>query len=102
MLAFADISQLHIRFGHGHNFHWSELVLLPLAVLVVYPDRVLRWLFPKARGVYQLALFELVAIGLLVVGTDLLMRAFPDLVWWMPLALVIFCLVLRVVLSFVL
>lgn len=91
----------HLRFGHIQNIHWYELVLLPLALLVVYPDRVLSWLFPKAASIYQLALFELAAIGLLVVGTVLLMRTFPDLVWWMPLALVIFCLVLRVILSFV-
>ena len=101
MLATQYIRASHLRFGHGWNIHWYELVLLPLAVLVIYPDLALRWLVPKAASIYQLALFELAAIGLLAVGTVLLMRTFADFVWWMPLALILFCLVLRVILSFV-
>jgi hypothetical protein len=99
MLATQYIRAMHLRFGHGQNIHWYELVLLPLAASIIYPDRVLRWLFPKAASIFQLVLFELAAIGLLVVGTVLLMRSFADFVWWVPLALVLFCLVLRVVLS---
>ena len=98
MLATQYIRAKHFSFGHGQNFHWYELVLLPLAVLIVYPDRVLRRLFSKAASIYQLALFEFVAISLLAVGTILLMRIFDDFVWWMPLALVLFCFLLRVVL----
>lgn len=101
MLALAQtIPHLHFRFGHGHNVHWYEFVLLPLAVIAVYPDKTLRWLFPKADKIYQLVLLELAAIGLLVAGNVLLMQRFPGLVWWMPLALVLFCLVVRVVLIF--
>ncbi len=80
--------------------HWYEFVLLPLAAIVAYPDKVLHWLFPGADKLYQLVLLELVAIGFTAIGSALLMRSFPDFVWWTPLALVLFCVVVRVVLVF--
>jgi hypothetical protein len=88
----------HLRFGHGNNLHWYEVVLLPLAFVVVYPDRTLRLCFPKADKIYQLVLFELTTIGLLVAGTALLRKRYSDLEWWMPVALVAFCVLVRVIL----
>ena len=48
----------HLRFGHGFSLRWYEIVLLPLAWMVVYPDKVLGWLFPNASKVYQIVLLE--------------------------------------------
>ena len=92
----------HLRFGHGFSLRWYEIVLLPLAWMVVYPDKVLGWLFPNASKVYQIVLLELATIGLLTVGTILLTRTFADMIWWTPLALVLFCSILRLILTFVL
>ena len=39
MLAFIH-AHTDLRFGHGFNLHWYEIVLLPLAWMVVYPDKV--------------------------------------------------------------
>jgi len=89
---------IRLRLGQGHNIHWHEIVLLPLAFVVVYPDRTLRWLFPNANSLYQVLFLELMAIGGIIAGTLFLRRLYPDFVWWLPLALVIFCILVRAVL----
>jgi hypothetical protein len=99
MLAYSlQYHPFHFRIGHGHNLHWYEFILLPLAIMAVYPDKVLSWLFPKADRIYQLVVLELAVISLLIVGTICLQRMFADFVWWTPLALVFFCSIVRVIL----
>ena len=87
-----------IKLGHAHNLHWYEVVLLPLAFVIVYPDRTLRLWFSNANRIYQFLLLELIAVGGLIAGTLLLRRTYPDLEWWMPISLVLFCVLVRVVL----
>lgn len=106
MLTLATHVHPHLRGMGGHwNIHWYELVLFPVAALVVFPDKFLLWLAQRRQRTYgwwQFAVFEMVAIGALVVGDLFLMRNHADLVWWDPIALVAFCTALRVVFTFVL
>ena len=67
------------------RYHWYDLILLCLAGMIIYPDKVLIWLGaqrgrPFAR--WQVILVEPIAIGLLVVTMLLLMPIYPRLDWW--------------------
>lgn len=76
-----------MRFGRG-NWHWYDFLLLGLAALIVYPDKVLEWLSAltgRALGWGTLLIIEAVAITLLIGAMVWLMPLYPKLTWGQPL-----------------
>lgn len=73
------------------RIHWYDIIVLPLAAAIVYPDVVLDWLSEmtgKILGWWHLLAVELAAIGLMIVAMVLLMPVYPKLDWWYPLLMV--------------
>ena len=100
----ATVVHPKLRLGGHCVAHWYEFVLLPVAALVVYADKVLLWASRKADKTYgwrHLVSVEALAVGVLVLGTALLVRTFAGLVWWDPIALVAFWAAVRVVAALV-
>ncbi len=76
-----------MRIGRG-RWHWYDLIIVALAAVIVYPDRVLDWIGERtgrAFGWRHVVLVEVVAVALTFVVMALLMPAYPRLQWWYPL-----------------
>lgn len=88
-----------MRFGRG-RWHWYDILLVGLAAMIVYPDKVLEWLGERTGrelGWLHLILIEFVAIGLMVIAMILLMPVYARLEWWYPIIFVGLLTVLRTV-----
>ena len=75
-------------------------MLLPLAGMIVYSDKILRWASRKPDKIYDwrhVILIETASIGLLIVGAHLLMRTCAGFACWNPIAMVGLWLVLQVI-----
>ena len=78
-----------MRFGRGR--HWYDLVIVALAAVIVYPDKVLDWIGERTGrffGWRHVVLVELIAVALMFATMALLMPAYPRLQWWDPLLFV--------------
>jgi hypothetical protein len=76
-----------MRFGRG-RWHWYDFIIVGLAAVIVYPDKVLDWIGDRTGGVFgfrHVVYIEVVAIGLMFVVMTLLMPVYPKLEWWYPL-----------------
>ncbi|MBN9690472.1 MAG: hypothetical protein J0M24_09540 [Verrucomicrobia bacterium] len=83
---------------------WYEVLLLGLAAVVVYPDKVLEWIGEWtgwSLGFRHLIYLEMVALGLIVLAMSLLMPAYPQLAWWKPILMIGFLGVVRLIVSWV-
>ena len=92
-----------MRFGRG-RWHWYDIILVGLAAIIVYPDKVLEWLSERTGrelGWLHLILIEVVAIGLTVIAMVLLMPAYPKLEWWYPILFVGMLALFRIVIWFI-
>lgn len=66
-----------------HNY-----IILGLAAVIVYPDKVLDWIGEhtgRVFGWWYIVLLVVVSIGLMFIVTPLLLREYPSLKWWLPL-----------------
>ena len=77
------------RFGGSRRpIHWHDVAFVPLAAIVVYPDRVLDWIGARTgRHFTWVHVVLLIVVTLLVmVALDLfLLRICPRFDWWMPI-----------------
>jgi hypothetical protein len=67
------------------RLHWYDLIIVGLAIVVVYPDQTLLWIGWKSRHVFcwwHVIVFEVLAIGLMIVAMELLMSSYSTLDWW--------------------
>ena len=88
-----------MRFRHTRA-DWYDFLLLGLAAVVVYPDKVAEWIAEWtgwSLGVRHLIYVEIVALGLIVLAMSLLMPAYPNLHWWQPLVWIGFLGVVRLI-----
>jgi len=83
---------------------WYDLIFLLLSFLIVYPDVAME----KVSEIFGIiihpvwvVLLELVAIGVLISVTFLLMANYPSLTWWHPLVVVGFLAFIRLMQSLV-
>jgi inner membrane protein involved in colicin E2 resistance len=79
-----------MRFGRG-RWHWYDIIIVGLAAVIVYPDKVLDWIGEHTGRVFgwrHVVLVEAVAITLMFVAMALLMPAYPRLQWWHPLVFI--------------
>ena len=75
-----------MRFGRS-RWNWYDIVLIGLAAVIVYPDKVLDWLAERVGrelGWFHLILIEVVAAALMTITMVLLMPVYPNLAWWYP------------------
>lgn len=80
---------------------WYDFVLIGIAALIVYPDKVLEWAGERTGrsfGWLHLILLEVIAIALMIGATLWLMPMYPKLEWWRPLLFVGMVAAFRVVL----
>lgn len=78
---------------HRYRPHWYDFVLFPLALVIVYPDRILEWVSARRGKVCGWGCrigLELVAVSLMVGGTFFLKGAYPKMDWFPPVLLVAF------------
>lgn len=75
----------------GRGGEWYDFMLIGLAALIVYPDKILEWLSTctgRALGWGHLILIEVVAIVLMIAVMLWLLPLYPKLEWWRPLLFV--------------
>jgi len=92
-----------MRFGRG-RWHWYDIIIVGLAAVIVYPDKVLDWIGERTGRVFgwrHVVLIEVVAVALMVVSMALLMPAYPRLDWWYPLLFVGMLALLRGIMWFI-
>lgn len=73
------------------RFHWYDLILVPMAVAIVYPDRVVEWLSEtsgKIMGIRSLIAVEVVGLLGMFLAMEILMPNYPHLHWWYPVMMV--------------
>ena len=76
-----------MRFGRG-RLHWYEFIIIGLAAVIVYPDKVLDWIGDRTGRAFDwrhVLLFEGIAVALMFAAMALLMPVYPRLHWWQPL-----------------
>ena len=79
-----------MRYRRG-SIHWYDIAFVVTAFAIIYPDTVLNWWserFQRRWGWWHLIAYEVLLIGVTVVGVLLLMPVYPKLAWWKPLAFV--------------
>jgi hypothetical protein len=79
-----------MRFGRG-RWHWYDIIIVGLAAVIVYPDRLLDWIGERtgrAFGWWHVVLLEVVAASLMFLSMALLMPVYPRLEWWYPVLFV--------------
>jgi hypothetical protein len=67
---------------------WYNGIILPLAAAIVYSDKVLLWISDKTQVVYgwrTLIIYEMSAVGLMVLAMFWLMPICANLSWSDPL-----------------
>ena len=73
-----------MRFVRLGNLHWYDLVLLPLMLLVVYPDRVATWFTEttgrKTNWLHAIAL-SLGALAAAILFVARIQMTHPELTW---------------------
>jgi hypothetical protein len=70
---------------------WYYYLLLGLAAMIVYPDKILDELSDRTGrefGWQYVLVLEAVAIGLMIVAMHLLTPRYPKLTWWLPVLFV--------------
>ena len=73
-------------------------VFFYLALMIAFLDEVLLWVSQKAGrhlGIWPLTLSALFLLGVMAAMTLYLVHADPNFIWWEPLALTGFCVLLR-------
>lgn len=92
-----------MRFGRG-RWHWYDIIIVGLAAVIVYPDKVLDWIGERTGRVFgwrHVLLLEMIAVSLMVVSMALLMPAYPQLGWFHPLLFIGALTLCRVILWFI-
>jgi hypothetical protein len=73
------------------GLHWYDIILVGIAAIMVYPDKVLDWVSDRTgRRMNWLHLFllELVGVVLMAAAMSWLMQLYPRLHWWHPIVVV--------------
>lgn len=76
-----------MRIGRS-SWNWYDFLIVGLAAVMVYPDKLLDWLGERTGRVFgwrHVALLEILAIGSMVALMTFLLSAYPNLSWWKPL-----------------
>ena len=87
-----------MRFGRG-RWHWYDIIIVGLAAVIVYPDRMLDWIGERTGRAFDWR--HVVLVEVLVAAMSLLMPAYPRLEWWYPLVFVGILAVFRSIMWFV-
>lgn len=76
-----------MRIGRG-NWNWTDIIIIGLAAVMVYPDKVLASLGERTGRVFgwrHVMLLEILAIGSTVALMIFLLPDDSNLRWWRPL-----------------
>jgi hypothetical protein len=69
------------------RWYWYDIIFVGLAVVIVFPDKVLGWISDRTGrefGLWHIVWLEIIAVGLIVIAMTLLMPVCPRLNWWYP------------------
>lgn len=72
-------------------YNWYDFIFLGLAALIVYPDKVLGWAGQRSGRTitrWHIAIFEPIAVCVMIAVGLLLMAIHPRFDWWVPIACV--------------
>ena len=75
----------------GGPWSWASALLVPIALVIVYPRDVLEWRSRKTGRTYfirDLLVLEAAALTAMVLGSLFLDFLAPRFSWWEPLALI--------------
>jgi hypothetical protein len=92
-----------MRFGRRGTLHWYDAIIIPLALVIVYPDKVLDWIAEHTSltsNWLHLVALEVLAGGALVTVMSLLIPHYPRLNWWYPLLFIAMAAMIRFFLWF--
>ena len=86
-----------MRLGRG-RWNWYDVIIVALAVVIVYPDKVLDWIGERTGYAFDwrhILVLEGITVGLMMAAMALLMPMYPRLHWWEPLLFTGFFALLR-------
>ena len=74
-----------------HHWHWYEIVILAMAWVIVFPDKLLNFISQHTNRSFDsrhLLILEVPVLVLMVIFMTLIMPVYPSLQWWFPVFLV--------------